>query len=103
MTINQPVAFAHVDVDWYEPVMTCLSRVFPSLVIGGSIILDDYHDWGGCRKATDEFLRKIPGQFIRWLRRFNKNNENKKLTMFKPDWPAHMIVQALIWDDRDFF
>ena len=65
MTINQPVAFAHVDVDWYEPVMTCLSRVFPSLVIGGSIILDDYHDWGGgCRKATDEFLRKIPGQFV---------------------------------------
>jgi Macrocin-O-methyltransferase (TylF) len=64
MTIDQPVAFAHVDVDWYEPVMTCLMRVFPSIVIGGSIILDDYHDWGGCRKATNEFLRGVTGQFI---------------------------------------
>jgi hypothetical protein len=64
MRIDQPVAFAHVDVDWYEPVSTCLQRVFPRLVEGGSIILDDYHDWGGCRKATDEYLREITGQFI---------------------------------------
>ena len=64
MVIDQPVAIAHIDVDWYEPVMTCLTRVFPSLVVGGCLILDDYHDWGGCKKATDEFLRKIPGQFV---------------------------------------
>lgn len=64
MKIDQPVAFAHVDVDWYEPVMTCLTRVFPNLVVGGSIILDDYHSWGGCRKATDEFLREVVGQFV---------------------------------------
>jgi hypothetical protein len=60
---NGPIALAHVDVDWYEPVMTCLQRVFPQLVVGGSIILDDYHDWGGCRKATDEFLRGVTGAF----------------------------------------
>ena len=64
MKIDGPVALAHVDVDWYEPVMTCLQRVFPNLVVGGSIILDDYHDWGGCRKATDEYLRKVTGQFV---------------------------------------
>jgi len=64
MTINQPVAFAHVDVDWYEPVMTCLTRVFPLLIVGGSIILDDYHDWGGCRKATDEFLERVANQYV---------------------------------------
>lgn len=63
MNISQPVAFAHVDVDWYEPVKTCLERVFPKLVAGGSVILDDYHDWGGCRKAADEFLRGVAGQF----------------------------------------
>ncbi len=63
LDITQPVALAHVDVDWYEPVMTCLQRIFPNLVVGGSIILDDYHDWGGCRKATDEYLRQVPGQF----------------------------------------
>lgn len=63
MQITQPVAFAHIDVDWYDPVRTCLVRIFPQLVPGGSIILDDYHDWGGCRKATDEFLRSVVGQF----------------------------------------
>ena len=63
MKIDQPVAFAHIDVDWYEAVMTCLKRVFPNLGVGGSIILDDYHDWGGCRKATDEYLREVVGQF----------------------------------------
>ena len=63
MKINQPVAFAHIDVDWYDPVMTCLERIFPNLVNGGSIILDDYYDWGGCRKASDEYLRKVVGQF----------------------------------------
>ncbi len=62
MRLDQQIAFAHIDVDWYEPVMTCLSRVFPRLVVGGSIILDDYHDWGGCRKATDEYLREIADQ-----------------------------------------
>lgn len=61
--IDQPVAFAHIDVDWYDPVMTCLTRIFPHLVVGGSIILDDYHDWGGCKKATDQFLSEIAGQF----------------------------------------
>lgn len=63
MRVDEPVAFAHIDVDWYEPVMTCLERIFPKLVVGGSIILDDYHDWGGCRKATDEFLKEVIGQF----------------------------------------
>jgi asparagine synthase (glutamine-hydrolysing) len=63
MSIDQPVAFAHVDVDWYEPVMVCLERIFPALVVGGSIILDDYRDWGGCRKAADEYLARVAGQF----------------------------------------
>lgn len=63
MSIDRPVALAHVDVDWYQPVMTSLQRVTPNLVVGGSIILDDYLDWGGCRKAADEFLRGAVGQF----------------------------------------
>lgn len=63
MNLDQSVAFAHVDVDWYEPVMTCLKCVFPNLV-GGSIILDNYHNWGGSKKATDEYLRDVTGQFV---------------------------------------
>ena len=58
LLLNEPVIFAHVDVDWYDPVKTCLDRIWPHLIVGGVIILDDYQDWGGCRKATDEFLLK---------------------------------------------
>jgi predicted O-methyltransferase YrrM len=65
MQFNDPIAFAHIDVDWYEPVKTCLDRVYPHLSVGGSIVLDDYHDWGGCRKATDEFLAAVGHDFAR--------------------------------------
>ena len=57
MHLTDPVVFAHIDVDWYEPVKVCLERIYPLLVEHGVIILDDYLDWGGCRKATDEFLK----------------------------------------------
>jgi asparagine synthase (glutamine-hydrolysing) len=63
LVLDAPVALAHIDVDWYDPVKTCLERVFPRLVVGGSMILDDYHSWGGCRKATDEYLKQIAGRF----------------------------------------
>lgn len=63
LKINGTVAFAHIDVDWYDPVKTCLERIFPKLVTGGSLILDDYLVWGGCRKATDEYLLKVAGQY----------------------------------------
>lgn len=63
LQVDVPVALAHIDVDWYEPVLTCLQRIYPKLVVGGCIILDDYHDWGGCRKAVDEFIQSITGGY----------------------------------------
>jgi asparagine synthase (glutamine-hydrolysing) len=62
LTVEHAVAFAHVDVDWHEPVSLCLTRIFPNLVLGGSIILDDYYDWAGCRMAADAYLRGVAGQ-----------------------------------------
>jgi len=63
MTIKQPVAFAQIDFDWYDPVKTCLEKIFPNLIVGGSVILDDYHDWGGYRKAADAFLKTVTGAY----------------------------------------
>ena len=63
LNVSRPVAFAHIDVDWYEPVMTCIERIWPQLSVGGSIILDDYYDWGGCRKAANQFFQKHIGSF----------------------------------------
>ena len=54
--VEEPVALAHVDGDWYESVMTCLQRIEPNLVPGGVLVIDDYDDWSGCRKAVDEYF-----------------------------------------------
>ena len=56
LAINQPVAFAHIDCDWYESVMVCLTRIAPHLVVGGRLIFDDYYEWSGCRQAVDTYF-----------------------------------------------
>jgi hypothetical protein len=54
--LDEPVALAHLDGDWYESTMTCLTRIAPLLVGGGRIVLDDYYTWSGCRRAVDEYF-----------------------------------------------
>lgn len=56
MEITQAVALAHIDGDWYESVMTCVSRIVPMLVRGGVLVIDDYQSWSGCRRAIDEYF-----------------------------------------------
>ncbi|PIW26822.1 MAG: asparagine synthase [Rhodospirillales bacterium CG15_BIG_FIL_POST_REV_8_21_14_020_66_15] len=58
----RPVAFAHIDCDWYEPVRYCLDALRNRLTPGAIVVLDDYGDYGGCRKAVDLFLTKT-GEF----------------------------------------
>ena len=62
LNVDGPVALAHIDVDWYDPVYTCLERIMPKLVVGGIIIIDDYYDWKSCRKAVDAFLPSLQGK-----------------------------------------
>jgi hypothetical protein len=59
--LDEPVAFAHLDGDWYESTMTCLERIAPRLVPGGRIVLDDYYAWSGCRTAVDEYFADRDG------------------------------------------
>jgi O-methyltransferase len=54
--LDEPVAFAHLDGDWYESTRTCLERIAPLVVPGGRIVLDDYYKWSGCRTAVDEYF-----------------------------------------------
>ena len=56
LRVSDPVALAHVDGDWFESVMTCLQRIEPHLIEGGVLVIDDYDDWSGCRKAVDEYF-----------------------------------------------
>jgi asparagine synthase (glutamine-hydrolysing) len=61
--LNQPVALAHLDGDWYESIKTCLIRLTPQLVVGGTLVIDDYEAWSGCRTAVDEFFAGKRGDF----------------------------------------
>jgi hypothetical protein len=56
LSVDQPVALAHIDCDWYESTMTCLERIEPRLVPGGILVIDDYDTWSGCRRAVDEYF-----------------------------------------------
>ncbi len=54
--VDGPVALAHIDADWYQSVRTCLERIEPHLSPGGVLVIDDYDQWSGCRKAVDEYF-----------------------------------------------
>lgn len=50
------IALLRLDTDWYESTRHELIHLFPRLVRGGVLILDDYGAWQGARQATDEYL-----------------------------------------------
>jgi len=52
----QKIAILRLDTDWYESTRHELEHLFPRLVVGGVLIIDDYGHWQGARKAVDEYL-----------------------------------------------
>ncbi len=50
------IALLRLDTDWYESTRHELIHLFPRLVEGGILIIDDYGHWEGCRKAVDEYF-----------------------------------------------
>ena len=50
------IALLRLDTDFYESTKHELVHLFPLLEPGAPLILDDYGDWEGARKATDEYF-----------------------------------------------
>ena len=50
------IALLRLDTDWYESTRHELEHLFPRLVKGGVLIIDDYGHWKGAREAVDEYL-----------------------------------------------
>ena len=61
LAIDEPVALAHLDGDWYASTMTALTRIAPWLTVGGRLVIDDYDTWSGCRTAVEEYFAGRPG------------------------------------------
>jgi O-methyltransferase len=54
--VNQEISILRLDGDWYDSILKCLNYLYPSVVKGGLIILDDYYVWDGCSRAVHDYL-----------------------------------------------
>ena len=54
--IPDKIAILRLDTDWYESTKAELEILYPRLVKGGILIIDDYADWQGAKKAVDEYF-----------------------------------------------
>jgi hypothetical protein len=52
------ISILRLDTDWYESTKHEMEHLYPRLVRGGVLLLDDYGYWQGARKAVDEFVEK---------------------------------------------
>ena len=51
-----PIAILRLDTDWYESTRHEMLHLYPRLAQNGVIIIDDYGEWQGARKAIDEYI-----------------------------------------------
>ncbi len=58
-----PIAFLHMDGDWYSSTRDILIHLYDQLVPGAYVQIDDYGHWDGCRKAVHEFEQERGVQF----------------------------------------
>lgn len=55
-TMPGQIALMLLDTDWYSSVKHSLIYLYPRLVHGGVLMVDDYGYWKGTRKAVDEYF-----------------------------------------------
>lgn len=62
--LPETVAFAYLDFDLYEPILTALDLLHPRCRKGSTLMVDDYDYFSsGPRKAVEEFLARHPDEY----------------------------------------
>ena len=56
--LPESIALLRLDTDWYESTRVELEQLYPRLVPGGALVIDDYGHWQGCRRAVDEYFEQ---------------------------------------------
>lgn len=63
-TMPDSIALLRLDTDWYASTQWELKHLFPKLVKGGVLIIDDYGHWKGARRAVDEYFEDSPCKIL---------------------------------------
>jgi hypothetical protein len=50
------IALCRLDTDWYESTAHEMEHLYPRVVPGGMVLIDDYGHFQGAKKAVDEYL-----------------------------------------------
>lgn len=74
----EKIAILRLDTDWYESTKIELELLFPKVVKGGIIIIDDYGHWKGSKKAVDEYIK----------------NNNLTVFLSRIDYTGRLIVKT---------
>ena len=56
--LPKKISILRLDTDWYSSTKIELEILYPRLVEGGILIIDDYGHWEGSKKAVDEYFNK---------------------------------------------
>jgi hypothetical protein len=75
--VPKKIALLRLDTDWYESTKHELEYLYPLLVPGGILIIDDYGHWSGSKTATDEFFAR----------------QNFKPLLHRIDYTRRMIIK----------
>jgi hypothetical protein len=54
--LPERIAVLRLDTDWYASTKAELKHLYPRLSSGGTLIVDDYGHWYGCRQAVNEYF-----------------------------------------------
>jgi O-methyltransferase len=57
--LPERIALLRLDTDWHASTKIELEVLFPRLIAGGWLIVDDYFHWQGCRRAVDDYFGRF--------------------------------------------
>ncbi len=66
--IPERISVLRLDTDFYDSTLIELETLWPRLAVGGVLMIDDFGEWAGARKATEEYFagRKL------WMHRVDR-------------------------------
>jgi hypothetical protein len=58
-SMPEKIALLRLDTDWYSSTYHELVHLWSRIATNGILIIDDYGDWVGAKKAVDQYFREI--------------------------------------------